>query len=49
MIEKYENKFYRSFYLNPAYIARRFINCVKNGTLLQTIRAAASIDWFVRN
>lgn len=49
VIEKYENKFYRSFYLNPGYIARRFISCVKNGTLLQTIRAALSINWFVKN
>ncbi len=48
-IEEYENKFYRSFYLNPGYIARRFLSCLRNGNLLETIKAALSVDWFVKN
>jgi len=45
VIEKYENEFYRSFYLDPGYLTRKFVSCLRNGTLLQTIRTALSINW----
>ncbi|MBI5195879.1 MAG: radical SAM protein [Nitrospirae bacterium] len=46
IIEKFQKKFYRNFYLNPQYILRRFIHSVRNKTLFATIKAAFSVDWF---
>ena len=46
IIEKYQKKFYRGFYLNPGYIIRRLVHSVKNKTLFSTIRTALSVDWF---
>ena len=46
VIEKYQEKFYRSFYFNPAYIIRRLKSAFKNGTLLDDIMSAFKMNWF---
>lgn len=45
VVEAYHKRFFKSFYLKPAYMARRFVRAVKNRTLLYTIRTALSVDW----
>lgn len=44
-IQKYYNKFYRTIYLNPRFIFKRLKNALKNGTLLEDIKIALSINW----
>lgn len=46
LVEKYQEKFYRSFYFNPPYLFRRLMHAIKNGTLLSDIRVALKMEWF---
>lgn len=48
IIEKYQRRFYRSFYFNISYIFRRLIYSIKNGTLISDIAVGSKMDWFGR-
>lgn len=45
-IERYQDKFYRAFYINPRYIIRRLIKAIKNGVLFDTLISALRVGWF---
>lgn len=45
-IEAHQKAFYRNVYFNPAFVFRRLWREVRNGTLLQSVRAALSVKWF---
>ncbi len=40
VLMRYYEKFYREFYLNPAYLFRRFLKDIKNGNILSDIWGA---------
>lgn len=42
----YQKRFYRSFYFNPRYIARRLAHSIKTGSILSDIRACLTMQWF---
>ncbi len=44
-IEKYYKKFYKEFYFRPGYMAKRFITGVRQGTLIDDIKAVRSTKW----
>ncbi|MBI4162344.1 MAG: radical SAM protein [Candidatus Aenigmarchaeota archaeon] len=44
-IEKYYKKFYREFYFRPGYMAKRLVAGIKNGTLIDDIKAAKTTKW----
>lgn len=44
-INKYYAKFYREIYLNPRFMLKRIKNGIKNGTLIDDIKAGLSIKW----
>jgi len=46
IVESYQKKFYRSFYLNPRYLVRRMIYAMKSGTILSDVRVALQMQWF---
>ncbi len=46
VVEKYQEKFYRSFYFNPIYIVRRLRQSIKNGTIFNDIKAALQMKWY---
>jgi anaerobic magnesium-protoporphyrin IX monomethyl ester cyclase len=46
VIRKNYNKFYRSFYLRPSYIARRAVHDAKTGQLKSSANAFFNIKWF---
>jgi anaerobic magnesium-protoporphyrin IX monomethyl ester cyclase len=48
VVEHYQKRFYRDVYLNPAYLMRRIVYSVKNGTILDDAAAALSMKWFGR-
>lgn len=45
-IQKYYNKFYRSYYLRPGYIARRLIHDAATGNLRASLSAFFRVNWF---
>jgi len=45
-LNKYYAKAYRSFYLDPRYIARRLMQSARNGMLLNDLRAFSKVSWF---
>jgi anaerobic magnesium-protoporphyrin IX monomethyl ester cyclase len=46
VVEKYQRKFYRSFYLNPRYLGRRLISAWRSGTIRSDLRLALRMKWF---
>ncbi len=44
-IEKYYKKFYKEFYFRPSYMAKRLIAGIRQGTLIDDIKAVRSTKW----
>jgi len=47
-IERSQMRFYRRFYFNPRFLARRVLLSAKRGMLLRDVRSMLRVDWFRR-
>jgi hypothetical protein len=45
IIEYYQKKFYRQFYLRPSYILRRLRSAIADGTLFVQFKTAWRMEW----
>jgi len=46
VVTAYQRKFYRSFYFNPRYLARRLAASIRTGSILSDIAAFMSMRWY---
>ncbi|MDP2939773.1 MAG: radical SAM protein [Candidatus Omnitrophota bacterium] len=46
IIERYQRKFYRSFYFNPRYVLNRLMHSFKIGTLFFDLKLLLRMGWF---
>jgi hypothetical protein len=46
VVTAYQRKFYRSFYFNPRYLARRLAASIRTGSLLSDLTAFVSMRWY---
>lgn len=46
IIEKYQKKFYCSFYFNPTFIINRFLYSLRRGTIFLDLGLALKMKWF---
>lgn len=46
VVAAYQRKFYRSFYFNWRYIARRLVNSIRTGSILSDLSAFFTMRWF---
>ena len=44
-VNEYYKKFYRRFYLRPSFIARRVVNSIRKGEIIQDILQFATMQW----
>lgn len=44
-VDKYYSLFYRSFYLNPRFLFKRFLSALHHKTFISDLRAAFQIKW----
>jgi radical SAM superfamily enzyme YgiQ (UPF0313 family) len=47
-IERHQMRFYRRFYFDPRFVARRVAQSARRGTLLSDLRSMLRIRWFRR-
>lgn len=48
-IEHYQSKFYRGFYFNPRYLARRVLHALRSGSLFSDLKMAFAMNWFAKH